>query len=311
MNKKEFISFLENRLSVLKKEEREDVINEYIQHIDNKLAEGMSEREAVKTLGNAGDLVREVLSAYNVDPDYNKETESEISSFFNNVFYQVKGALRSIGDYVVGQRFSALIMLFIKAVVLFFALVICFLIGNWMLMFLCDVAGGWYMLKTIVSFVYTVVAIPTMIYIFIRFLDYSIHKGQTENLNNNLNNININQSAVNNNVYENVVKNNREKRNVNVIRKDSDFSFGNIIKSIIIFALKTFALLCLIPCVFTLIFTVIGFGGLLVMSLAGYPFVGLTIGALGFNMAGCGIVALLIRIVFFNKEGLRWKSFIQ
>lgn len=305
MNKKEFISFLENRLSVLKKEEREDVINEYIQHIDNKLAEGMSEREAVKTLGNAEDLVREVLSAYNVDPDYNKETESEISSFFNNVFYQVKGALRSIGDYVVGQRFSALIMLFIKAVVLFFALVICFSIGIWMLMFLCDVAVGWYMLKTIVSFVYTVVAIPTMIYIFIRFLDYSIHKGQTENLNNNLNNININQSAVNNNVYENVVKNNREKRNVNVIRKDSDFSFGNIIKSIIIFALKTFALLCLIPCVFTLIFTVIGFGGLLVMSLAGYPFVGLTIGALGFNMAGCGIVALLIRIVFFNKEGLR------
>ena len=305
MNKKEFISFLENRLSVLKKEEREDVINEYIQHIDNKLAEGMSEREAVKTLGNAEDLVREVLSAYNVDPDYNKETEREISSFFNNVFYQVKGALRSIGDYVVGQRFSALIMLFIKAVVLFFALVICFSIGNWMLMFLCDVAGGWYMLKTIVSFVYTVVAIPTMIYIFIRFLDYSIHKGQTENLNSNLNNININQSAVNNNVYENVVKNNREKRNVNVIRKDSDFSFGNIIKSIIIFALKTFALLCLIPCVFTLIFTVIGFGGLLVMSLAGYPFVGLTIGALGFNMAGCGIVALLIRIVFFNKEGLR------
>lgn len=306
MNKKEFIDFLENRLSVLKKDERDDVINEYVQHIDNKLAEGMSEKEAVETLGNAEDLVREILSAYNVDPDYNKEAESEINSFVNNVFHQVTGALRSIGDYVVGQKFSALLMLFIKAVILFFALMICFTIGREILMILCNILGGWYILRTIVSFMYTIVAIPTMIYIFIRFLDYSIHKGENRNTERNVNNtVNTEQTTVNNNVNENAVKSNAEKRNIKIIRKNNDFSFGNIMKSIIIFALKIFVILCLIPCVFVLIFTIIGFGGLLIMSFAGYPSVGLTLGALGFNLVGCAIVALLVKVVFFNKGAMK------
>lgn len=314
MNKKEFIDFLENRLSVLKKDEREDVISEYVQHIENKLAEGMGEREAVETLGNAEDLVREILSAYSVDPDYNRESESEINSFVNGVFHQVTGAVKSIGDYVVGEKISNLIMLFIKAVILFFVLIICFAIGRGILMFFCSaIGGGGYLLKSIVSFVYTIAAIPTMIYIFIRFLDYSIHRGEEgtvrTNVNNTVNSEEVKQENTNDNT--NVVKPVAEKISVKTITSGNHFSFENIIKSIIIFAIKIFVILCLIPCVFTLIFTVISFGGLLIMSFAGYPFVGLTLGALGFNLVGCAIVALLVKIVFFNKGAVKWKSFIQ
>ncbi len=298
MNKKGLIDFLENRLSVLKKDEREDLINEYIQHIDNKIAEGMSEKEAVGTLGDAEDIVREILSAYNVDPDYDKESGREINSFVNNVFHRVTGAVKSIGDYIIGQKFSALLMLFIKAGILFFALIICFLIGREILMILCNIVGGWNILRKVVSFMYTIIAIPTIIYIFVRFFDYSIHKGEGRNVRTV---VNDGQTVVNNSV--NAVRTNTEIRNVKA--GSSDFSFGNIMKSIIIFALKIFVIFCLIPCVFTLIFTVIGFGGLLVMSFAGYPFVGLTLGALGFNLVGCAIVALLVKVIFFNKGAVK------
>ena len=294
MNKNEFINYIENRLSILKKEERDDIINEYIQHIDNKLAEGLSEKDAVATLGDPEDLVRDILQAYNVDPDYgNKEEENEINSFINSIFSQLKNALKSIGDYVVSQRFSALIGLFIKAIVLVFALMICFVIGRGVLMIICNILGGWYILRTVVSFAYTIIGIPVMIYVFIRFLDYTIHKNSVKTAEN------INT--------DNEVKPQGKTtvRNTVTSKRNDDYSFYNIIKKLIIFAVRICVLFCLIPAVFVLIFTVIGFGGLVIMTFAGYPFAGLTIGALGFNMAGIGIMALIIKLVYFNKGAVK------
>ena len=78
MTKKEFISYMRERLSILNSDEITDIISEYTQHIDNKLAEGMSEKDAVATLGNVEDVVREILSAYNVNPDYNNVKKGEV-----------------------------------------------------------------------------------------------------------------------------------------------------------------------------------------------------------------------------------------
>lgn len=40
--KKEFLNFLDKRLSILKEEEKNEVLNEYSQHIDMKVQEGQS-----------------------------------------------------------------------------------------------------------------------------------------------------------------------------------------------------------------------------------------------------------------------------
>ncbi len=70
MNKNEFLKYLEKRFAVLNEKEREDILNEYAQHIDMKMKSGLSEEEAIKDFGNADELADEILSAYNVDPKY-------------------------------------------------------------------------------------------------------------------------------------------------------------------------------------------------------------------------------------------------
>lgn len=191
MSKKEFINYIEERLSVLNKAERDDIINEYIQHIDNKLAEGMSEKEAVATLGDVEDMVREILSAYNVDPDYNKENEKEINNVVKGVFGKFVNNIKSIYNDIVGKR--------------------------------------------------------------------------TEKTNQP----------------------------------------ENIIRKIIVLAIKIMILMFILPCIFTLIFSVIVFGGMLICSLMGYPLIGLTISCLGFNIVGISIVLIILKLTFFNKAEVK------
>ena len=42
MNKKEFISELKSKLSILKKEEVNNIVNEYSEHIEKKIKSGKS-----------------------------------------------------------------------------------------------------------------------------------------------------------------------------------------------------------------------------------------------------------------------------
>jgi len=47
MNKEQFITYMNKKLAVIKEEERKDIIDEYINHIDMKVQEGVSEEEAI------------------------------------------------------------------------------------------------------------------------------------------------------------------------------------------------------------------------------------------------------------------------
>ena len=68
MKKKEFLSILEEKLEVLNKEEREDILNEYKDTISEKVKNGQTEEEAIKDFGDIDDLARELLSAYKINP---------------------------------------------------------------------------------------------------------------------------------------------------------------------------------------------------------------------------------------------------
>lgn len=305
MNKNEFIDFVESRLSVLNKEERDDIISEYVQHINNKLSEGMSEKEAVETLGDPEDLVREILSAYNVDPDYDKENynerESEVKEAVMGVLHKFTGAIKSVGDFVLGQRFSSLLMFFIKAVLLVFVLMICYVLGREICLLFVGMFGNFLIIRSFVKIAYTIVAVPTVIYIFVRFIDYSINKEKYTNQGSEKREeVNENTTENTNRVYAKAKRVKRERRLFEGDR--NEYSFLNIIKSICIFAIKVFVIMCLIPALFGLIFAMIGFGASLVMLIVGYPFAGITIGLLGVNLTGCAIVALIIKLVFFNKR---------
>ncbi len=66
MNKTEFKDFLNDRLSILEDTEKNEVIEEYIQHIEMKVENGQSEEDAIKDFGDLEEFTKEILSAYHV-----------------------------------------------------------------------------------------------------------------------------------------------------------------------------------------------------------------------------------------------------
>lgn len=72
MKREEFLKALEERLQVLNRQEREDIVSEYRQHIELRMESGLTEEEAIGDFGDLDELVAEILDAYSVNPDYGK-----------------------------------------------------------------------------------------------------------------------------------------------------------------------------------------------------------------------------------------------
>lgn len=76
MNKKQFLDLLEKKLSVLEDNEKQDIIIEYTDTINEKVKKGQTEEEAVKDFGNIDDLTTEILKAYKINPNYEDKKEN-------------------------------------------------------------------------------------------------------------------------------------------------------------------------------------------------------------------------------------------
>lgn len=76
MNKDKFLTELREYLSVLEKQEQEDILEEYAQHIDMKMQKGLSEEEAIGDFGSVEQLAAEILEAYHVNPDFRRQSFS-------------------------------------------------------------------------------------------------------------------------------------------------------------------------------------------------------------------------------------------
>lgn len=77
MTKKEFLDKLEHKLHLLKRDEIQDILDEYSGYIDNKLQEGKTEDEAVADFGNLDDLgagnSQRVQNQRKVHPRFNRD----------------------------------------------------------------------------------------------------------------------------------------------------------------------------------------------------------------------------------------------
>lgn len=61
MNKQEFLKALKKELSSLKRQERAEQLRFYSEMIDDRMEEGMSEREAVSSIGDAKEVAAQIL----------------------------------------------------------------------------------------------------------------------------------------------------------------------------------------------------------------------------------------------------------
>lgn len=95
MKKEEFLTKLKKNLSVLEETEIRDIVQEYEQHIDMKMREGLSEEAAIRDFGDLKELTSGILEAYHVKADYKEETKKNID--FEKVKEESRKATDAIG----------------------------------------------------------------------------------------------------------------------------------------------------------------------------------------------------------------------
>jgi len=96
MNKKIFLGTLVKELSILKISEREDIVKEYSQHIDDEVSKGKTEEEAVANFGNIKDLVMDILDAYNID----SSVVNKNGNIIEKTIYHFKKFMDKVSDTI-------------------------------------------------------------------------------------------------------------------------------------------------------------------------------------------------------------------
>lgn len=72
MTKEQFIIELRKRLSLLESEEVDNIVEEYLDYIKQKLNEGLTEEEALEKIGNVNDIAEKILRAHKIAERYIK-----------------------------------------------------------------------------------------------------------------------------------------------------------------------------------------------------------------------------------------------
>lgn len=103
MNKAEFIEKLSSSLAILTEDERQDILDEYEQHIDIKVTRGMSEEAAIADFGRIEDLVADILAAYHVRISEAKtDSSKKTDQIYKGIWYKVRSLCGRIWDF--GKR---------------------------------------------------------------------------------------------------------------------------------------------------------------------------------------------------------------
>ncbi|MDD4547857.1 MAG: DUF1700 domain-containing protein [Bacilli bacterium] len=104
MTKKKFLSELEERLSVLSDEEKQDIINEYKDIIEEKVRNGKTVGEAINDFGDIDELAKEILKAYKINPDYSqKSKDGEVLGKIESGIRKIANALAEITEQIISE----------------------------------------------------------------------------------------------------------------------------------------------------------------------------------------------------------------
>lgn len=112
MKKEEFLSKLRRKLSVLDNNEIDDIIVEYEGYIDEKIAAGKTEEEAIADFGSVDELAKELLRAYKINVDKSSFTE-QVESGFNEFGKFIDKTAERIGKGDSKDIFTFVIEMFI------------------------------------------------------------------------------------------------------------------------------------------------------------------------------------------------------
>lgn len=292
MNKKVFLEKLRKKLKILNNDEIEDIIEEYEGHINEKVASGKTEEEAIKDFGDFDELVKEILSAYKINEDYenNIKEKNVVEDFIDNFVLFFKDLINNIS-----KRSKEDIIKFIFefiALIIFIAILklpVLFVeeLGQWIFERFMSPFGEVlsFIWKYMIEIIYLLLSIVGIIsFVKKRYMEGEIvEEKEAKNKVDDKNKVKIEKKE-----KEKVVKHNK---------KESSRVFVSVIINIV----KVFLVFVLIPAIFSFIgaFICIIIGAVLLFS--GLPYVGIFICCLTYAILNYIFIDLCIRFIFNKK----------
>lgn len=120
MSKETFLEKLRKKLSILEESEIEDILSEYEGYIEEKIKQGSSEEEAVKSMGNIDELARDLLSAYKIKNPSEKEHDG-----INNLVDSFMNIFDRIVSVFAHKSFNEIVKFVIELIFIFLIIAIC------------------------------------------------------------------------------------------------------------------------------------------------------------------------------------------
>ena len=141
MNKQEFLNQLEKKLDRINETERKDILMEYGTYIDDKMATGVSEEDAVSGFGDVDELAEEILDAYKINTD---NVQTKVDKTLDKVYVRSESLLNRLGNLSVNDFFHIVFDAFVLLIILFIGKVLIVdLLGNLFISLLFSFSGGY------------------------------------------------------------------------------------------------------------------------------------------------------------------------
>lgn len=274
MNKTEFLNELEKKIRVLNKEEINDILAEYSQHIDMRMESGLSEDEAIKDFGDMDELAAEILEAYHVNPEFDKE--------LNDKQEGIGKKAEALAEEITSSVGGPLKKLFLKCkelILRFF---------NWIKQFVSKIKSS-----------EKIVFINTM----------KKKKAEEQPAEADVEVLEKTETKAEKKKRTLFKKSEKKKENKKDIKaaagrqiKKTKGGCRRLIGGFIALCVSVIAILCLIPTTIAMLFAVFGLGISVVMIFTGYPMAGIFVMLLGASVASIALWLLLASFVGIRRK---------
>ena len=274
MNKTEFLNELEKKIRVLNKEEINDILAEYSQHIDMRMESGLSEDEAIKDFGDMDELAAEILEAYHVNPEFDKE--------LNDKQEGIGKKAEALAEEITSSVGGPLKKLFLKCkelILRFF---------NWIKQFVSKIKSS-----------EKIVFINTM-------KKKKAEEQPAETDGEVLEKTDTKAEKKKRTLFKKSEKKKENKKDIKAAAgrqiKKTKGRCRRLIGGFIALCVSVIAILCLIPTTIAMLFAVFGLGISVVMIFTGYPMAGIFVMLLGASVASIALWLLLASFVGIRRK---------
>lgn len=286
MNKSEFIDKLKDKLKILNNDEVEDIINEYSEHIDEKIKSGTSERDAINEFGDINELVEGILDAYKINKDYNKGQ----STFIDDIAFTSKEVFNKSIKIFSNGTFKDIIQFLIYILI---ALMICavvkipfYFVQDCFENIISPIPYKFYnVISTVVEVVINLIYIVVAYIVFIKLMNERI----------------LNGFKLTNEPKKSKTKVKESKKVEKESLSKNDNSFINYISKIILYFFKLIAFFILVIMACGLVTSSVVFAFSVEFSIKYYLFLGIIVASLGLVVGFIWICDLLYRFIFSLK----------